>query len=88
MCFYEPGEADHALMAGDCRIGGKLPVCPSGGFSSFGEAVAAQGLSQVCELVWQLRGEAKDRQVEGAKVAMSQVYGGASNSAAVILKKQ
>jgi len=88
MGFYEPGEADHALMAGDCRIGGKLPVCPSGGFSSFGEAVAAQGLSQVCELVWQLRGEAKDRQVEGAKVAMSQVYGGASNSAAVILKKQ
>jgi acetyl-CoA acetyltransferase len=86
MGFYGPGDADRAIMAGELSLGGKLPVCPSGGFASFGEAVAAQGLAQVCELVWQLRGEAGDRQVEGARVGMSQVYGGGSNSGAVIAK--
>jgi len=86
MGFYGPGDADRAIMAGEHQIGGRLPVCPSGGFASFGEAVAAQGLSQVCEMVWQLRGEAGARQVDGARVAMSQVYGGGSNAGAVILK--
>ena len=41
---------------------------PSGGLSSFGEAIPAQAIAQVCELVWQLRGQATGRQVEGARV--------------------
>lgn len=39
-------------------VNGKLPVIPSGDFASFGEATTAMGLFQVCEIVWQLRGEA------------------------------
>ena len=83
--FAEPGEADHMLMNGDTMIGGKLPVCPSGGASSFGEAVSAEGLLQIIELVKQLRGEAGARQVEGARVGMSQTYGQLGNSSSAIL---
>ena len=45
---------------------GGRPVNPSGGLACFGEAVPAQAIAQVCEITWQLRGEAGDRQVEGA----------------------
>jgi acetyl-CoA acetyltransferase len=87
MGFAKEGEAASMLDKGDFAIGGKIPVCPSGGFSSFGEATMAQGFAQVYEMVLQLRGLCKERQVEGAKVGMSEVYGAAGNNAAVILKK-
>ena len=50
------------------RSGGRIPVNPSGGLACFGEAVPAQALAQVCEVTWQLRGQATGRQVEGARV--------------------
>ena len=46
-------------------IGGRIPVNPSGGLACFGEAVPAQAIAQVCEVTWQLRGQAGERQVEG-----------------------
>ncbi|MGP8051667.1 MAG: thiolase C-terminal domain-containing protein [Desulfobaccales bacterium] len=85
--FCEPGEADRLLEDGETLIGGKIPVCPSGGLSSFGEAVSAHGLLQIYELVTQLRGEAGDRQVNGARVGMAQTYGAKGNSASVIMKR-
>jgi len=84
--FCGPGEAEQLLDSGETMIGGKIPVCPSGGVASFGEAVAAQGLLQIYEVVFQLRGQCGDRQVEGAKVGMAQTYGMLGNSASVILK--
>ena len=86
MGFFEEGTAHLALERGETVLGGKLPVCPSGGFSSFGEATMAQGFAQVYEMVLQLRGQCGARQVEGAKVGMSEVYGMAGNNAALILK--
>jgi len=86
MGFCGPGEADRLVEEGETLIGGKLPVCPSGGASSFGEAVAAQGLLQICEIVTQLRGHAGERQVEKAKVGIAQTYGMMGNSATAILK--
>ena len=83
----QPGEAEHLLDEGETELGGRFPINMSGGFSSFGEAVAAQGLMQVCEIVSQLRGQAGPRQVEGAKVALGQVYGGFGNSGTFILKR-
>jgi acetyl-CoA acetyltransferase len=65
------GEAERLLRDGDTAIGGRVPVNPSGGLSSFGEAIPAQAIAQVCELVWQLRGEAPGRQVEGARVGVT-----------------
>ncbi len=53
-----PGEAEKLLRDGDTRIGGRVPVNPSGGLSCFGEAIPAQAIAQVCECVWQLRGQA------------------------------
>lgn len=84
--FCKAGEAERLLDDGDTLLGGKIPVCPSGGASSTGEAIAAQGLAQICEVVWQLRGQAGARQVKDAKVGMSQTYGMLGNSAATILK--
>ena len=62
------GEAERLLRDGDTAVGGRIPVNPSGGLSCFGEAIPAQAIAQVCELVWQLRGQATGRQVEGARV--------------------
>ena len=59
------GEAEKLLNDGDTTIGGRIPVNPSGGLGCFGEAVPAQAIAQVCEVTWQLRGEAGDRQVGG-----------------------
>lgn len=65
------GEAEKLLRDGDTALGGRIPVNVSGGLGAFGEAVPAQALAQVCELTWQLRGQAGDRQVEGAKAGIT-----------------
>ena len=85
MGFCAPGDAEKLLDEGVTSLGGELPVCPSGGFSSFGEATMAQGLLQVVESTWQLRGTAGDRQVEGARIAITEVYGAQANNSACIL---
>lgn len=85
--FAKPGEADRLLDEGATSIGGRIPINPSGGSASMGEAAGAQGLAMVCELVWQLRGQAGQRQVQGAKVGYCQVYGAQGCNSAVILKK-
>lgn len=66
-----PGEAEKLLNDGDTTIGGRIPVNPSGGVSSFGESVSAQALVQACELVMQLRGDGGARQVENARVGLA-----------------
>jgi len=80
------GEAEQLLRSGDTAIGGRIPVCPSGGASSFGEAIPVQQLMEVHEIVQQLRGNAGSRQVKDAKVALAQTYGGQGNSGTIILK--
>src|SRR6185369_17856557 len=67
----KPGEAEKLLRDGETKIGGRVPVNTSGGLACFGEAVPAQALAQVCELTWQLRGQAGDRQVQDAKVGIT-----------------
>ena len=65
------GEAERLINDGDTTIGGRIPVNPSGGLACFGEAIPAQAIAQVCELTWQVRGQAAGRQVEGATVGLS-----------------
>ena len=69
------GEADGLLRDGELDLDGRLPICPSGGLSSLGEAVSAQGVAQLVELTRQLQGRAGARQVARAKVGLAQVYG-------------
>jgi acetyl-CoA acetyltransferase len=83
----KPGEAERLLHDGDTTIGGRIPVNPSGGLSCFGEAVPAQALAQVCELVWQLRGQAEGRQVEGARVGLTANQGLFGHGSSVIVRR-
>ncbi|MFC2040806.1 lipid-transfer protein [Chloroflexota bacterium] len=81
------GEAEGLLREGATAVGGRIPVNTSGGCSSSGEAIPAQALFQVCELVWQLRGDAGGRQVEGAKVGLAVNQGLQGNSSCIIVKR-
>lgn len=81
------GEAELLLRAGETSLGGRIPVNPSGGLGAFGEAVPAQAIAQVCEMTWQLRGEAGKRQVEGAKVALSINQGLFGHGSSVIVTR-
>jgi len=83
----KPGEAEKLLHDGDTTIGGRIPVNPSGGLSCFGEAVPAQALAQVCELVWQVRGQAGARQVDGARVGLTANQGLFGHGSSVVLSK-
>lgn len=83
----ERGEAAQLVRDGVTTVGGRLPVNPSGGLGCFGEAVPAQALAQVCELTWQLRGQAGDRQVEGAKVGITANQGLFGHGSSVIVTK-
>ncbi len=81
------GEAERLLRDGDTALGGRIPVNPSGGLSCFGEAVPAQAIAQVCEVTWQLRGQASGRQVEKAKVGLTINQGLFGHGSSVILTK-
>ncbi|HUW01905.1 MAG TPA: lipid-transfer protein, partial [Acidimicrobiales bacterium] len=79
------GEAERLLNDGDTSIGGRIPVNPSGGLGCFGEAVPAQALAQVCEVTWQLRGQATGRQVEGAAAGITANQGLFGHGSSVLL---
>lgn len=83
----ERGQAAQLVREGATKVGGRLPVNPSGGLACFGEAVPAQALAQVCELTWQLRGQAGDRQVENANVGITANQGLFGHGSSVIVKK-
>ncbi len=69
------GEGGRLIDDGDTTYGGRWVVNPSGGLISKGHPLGATGLAQCAELVWQLRGEAGDRQVDGARTALSHNHG-------------
>ncbi len=81
------GEAEGLLRSGATTIGGRVPVNASGGLACFGEAIPAQAISQVCELVWQLRGQATGRQVESARVGITANQGLFGHGSSVIVAR-
>lgn len=74
--FCAPGEGGRLCDEKATVLGGRLPVNTSGGLVSKGHPVGATGIAQICEITWQLRGEAGDRQVEGARIGLCQNGGG------------
>lgn len=78
------GDAAKLLQEGSTSLGGRIPVNASGGLASFGEAVPAQAIAQVCELTCQLRGVAGDRQVTGARVGIAANQGLFGHGSAVV----
>jgi acetyl-CoA acetyltransferase len=83
----KPGEAESLLRAGETTVGGRIPVNPSGGLACFGEAVPAQALAQVCEVTWQLRGQAGARQVESATAGVTANQGLFGHGSSVIVTR-
>ena len=83
----EVGEAEQLLRSGATSLGGRVPVNPSGGLSSFGEAIPAQAIAQVAECTWQLRGQADGHQVEGATVAVTANQGLFGHGSSVVLSR-
>ncbi|MFI4940562.1 MAG: thiolase C-terminal domain-containing protein, partial [Burkholderiales bacterium] len=69
------GGAEQFIWDGDNTYGGKFVTNPSGGLLSKGHPLGATGLAQCTELVWQLRGTADKRQVEGARIALQHNLG-------------
>lgn len=82
----ERGAAAKLTREGATKVGGRIPVNASGGLACFGEAVPAQALAQVCELTWQLRGEAGARQVTGARIGITANQGLFGHGSSVIVK--
>ncbi|QGZ47888.1 lipid-transfer protein [Streptomyces sp. QHH-9511] len=78
------GEGAKLVRDGVTALGGRVPVNTSGGLGSFGEAVPAQAVAQVCELTWQLRGTAGSRQVRGARVGIAANQGLFGHGSAVV----
>ena len=69
------GTAEQFVLDGDNTYGGRVVTNPSGGLLSKGHPLGATGLAQCAELVWQLRGQAQQRQVEGARLALQHNLG-------------
>lgn len=70
------GEAKFLIDQGRTTITGDMPVNPSGGLAAKGHPIGATGVAQVAEIVWQLRGEAGQRQVAHPRVGLCQNTGG------------
>lgn len=69
------GTAEKFIVDGDNTYGGRVVTNPSGGLLSKGHPLGATGLAQCAELTWQLRGQADQRQVDGARVALQHNLG-------------
>ncbi|AEG17920.1 thiolase domain-containing protein [Methanobacterium paludis] len=81
--FVEKGQAGPAVEDGFTERDGTLPINPSGGLKARGHPLGATGIAQAAEIVWQLRGEADKRQVDGAEIGMTHNIGGTGGTAAV-----
>lgn len=81
--YFEKGKGGEAVEQGLTAVEGEKPVNVSGGLKSKGHPVGATGVAQAIEIVKQLRGEAGERQIEQARIGMTQNMGGSGASTLV-----
>ncbi len=86
--FFPYGAAGEAVERGDTKIGGRIAVNPSGGLKAKGHPVGATGAAQAFEIVRQLRGECGERQVDGARIGMTDTLGGDGGTLCNIILKR
>jgi acetyl-CoA C-acetyltransferase len=77
------GQGGKAVEEGLTARSGRYPVNPSGGLKAKGHPVGATGVAQAVEIAKQLRGEAGDRQIKGARLGLAQNMGGTGGSSVV-----
>jgi acetyl-CoA C-acetyltransferase len=86
LLLADKGQAPQITADGVTQRTGNMPVCPSGGLLGVGNPIAAAGMMKVCELFWQLRGEAGKRQVPGnPKKGLAQAWGDLMQVGTVII---
>jgi len=83
----EDGGAGRMIDDGEVALGGKVPVNVSGGLLSKGHPLGATGIANIYEVSTHLRGEAGQRQVEGARIGLTHVIGLGSACGIHILEK-
>lgn len=83
--FAPKGQGGPYSASGATALGGERPINTSGGLKSKGHPVGATGVAQICDLTIQLRGEAGDRQVPGAALALAQNLGGSGATCVVTI---
>ncbi|WP_342052300.1 MULTISPECIES: thiolase family protein [unclassified Cupriavidus] len=82
LLYYEalqlaaPGDAVPLLRSGATRLGGRVPVNPSGGLLAKGHPLGATGIAQMVEVMWHLQDRAGSRQVADARIGLTQCTGG------------
>ena len=86
--FFPKGEGHLALEREETALGGRLPINVSGGLKGRGHPVGATGVAQAYEIVHQLRGEAGERQVDGARVGFTCNFGGFGNNVVCLVFKR
>jgi acetyl-CoA C-acetyltransferase/acetyl-CoA acyltransferase len=86
--FFDFGNGSEAVERGETEIGGRIAINPSGGLKARGHPIGATGAAQVYEIAKQLREEAGARQVDGAKVGMTDTMGGDISTVAHIILKR
>ena len=88
MGFFKKGEAAKATENGETALNSKLSVNTSGGLKGCGHPVGATGVKQAVEIVWQLRGQAKERQVANANIGMTHNVGGSGATSVIHIMKR
>ena len=86
--LFEDGEGGPAAEEGRSKLGGEVPVNPSGGLKAKGHPIGATGTAQITELTEQLRGEAGERQVEDARTGVAHNLGGDSGTTVVTVMEE
>jgi acetyl-CoA C-acetyltransferase/acetyl-CoA acyltransferase len=80
------GKAGRATLDGETAMDGRLPINPSGGLKGRGHPLAATGLAQIVECVWQLTGRAEGRQLAGSVALAHSIGGLATNNWITLLE--
>ncbi|MFD7069358.1 lipid-transfer protein [Streptomyces sp. NPDC059913] len=83
----DEGESGKLVESGATTYGGRWVVNPSGGLISKGHPLGATGIAQVAEVTWQLRGEAGDRQVPGARTGLTHNIGLGGAAVVTLLRR-
>ena len=81
--FFTKGQGANAVTTGQTARNGKIPINISGGLKAKGHPIGATGLSQICEVVTQLRGEAGERQLDRARIGLTHNIGGTAATCVV-----
>jgi acetyl-CoA acetyltransferase len=85
--FFEKGHGGDAVAAGEITLTGGKPINTSGGLKAKGHPIGATGVSQIYEIVTQIRGEAGERQIKKAEVGLAHNLGGSAGTCVVHILK-